>query len=258
MRRARVALGAAAVAAAALWAGCDFGAPVPAPPPAGTIAGEVSYSGSGSGALVVEAFDAMPPVGPPLAAATVASGAFPRAYVLEGLAAGEYFLTARLAGGGALGTFPTVLAVSPVVVEADRGLAGADFAILDEGSRPEGPVDVNGARTLSGTVSFPGTPGPGDALRGALYRTYPASGTPADLQILNVDAPAFPYAYEFTAVRDGTYYVVFYLDRGGDSPFGPGPEDPTAYALGAGAAPRAVTIALGAGQSGADVTLADE
>ncbi|HEV8323392.1 MAG TPA: hypothetical protein VG389_17380 [Myxococcota bacterium] len=247
---AAVATAAAAVAAGGA-AGCDIGTPVDAPP-RGVVEGAISYAGAETGALVVEAYDAMPPVGPPLARVEVAAPHFPQPYRLEGLE-GEAFLTARV--GAALGTYPTVLAVSPVVVDGAAGLRGADFAVLDEGTRPEGPVTINGARTLSGTVRYAGAVAPGDALRGALYRSYPASGTPADFQILNVGTPVFPYAFTFRDVRDGAYYVVFYLDRGGDSPFGPGTEDLVAWTLGPDAAPRALTIALGAGQSGADVTL---
>ena len=55
---------------------------------------------------------------------------------------------------------------------------------------------------------------------------------------------------------DGTYFTVFYLDRGGNSPFGPGPEDLVEYARDSSGAPRASVVSLGVGLSGVDVVIA--
>lgn len=248
----------AAVTIAAATSGCDLGRPVELPPP-GTISGAVTYVGASPGTLIVEAHVAMPADGPPLAAVTIDAPAFPQAYTLAGLAPGEIFLVGRLTGvdgaPGPLGSFPSILQVSPVVLEVNAGLVGADFEIYDEGSRPEGPVVENGTRTLSGTIDFAGQVRPGDVLRGALYRSYPASGAPADFQVVNVTNPVFPFAFSFTKVRDGSYYTVFYLDRSGDNPFGPGSQDTVAWALGPDGTPRTATVALGAGQSGVGVVL---
>ena len=238
--------------------GCDFGAPVEHAA-AGTISGRISYEGDAAGTLVVQAWETLPPSGEPLASESLARAAFPQPYRLQGLEAGEIFLTARLlseAGGpAALGAFPTVLELSPVVLEEGEGLVGADFDVVDEGSRPEGPVAQVGARSIEGSVEFVGPVPPGAVLRGALYRSYPPRGAPADLLILNAPDPSFPYPFRFADVRDGTYFTVFYLDGRGDSPFGPGADDFVAWALGPRGTPLATTIALGAGRGGVLVTL---
>src|SRR5262245_61642560 len=110
----------------ALAAGCDFGVPVTSAPP-GTIAGRLTYAGAAAAGatLVIEAFGTMPPVGEPLARATIDGAQFPQDYLLEGVRAGTVYLVARLvdASGAtpALGTYPSVLAVSPIVLEADAG-----------------------------------------------------------------------------------------------------------------------------------------
>lgn len=240
-------------------AGCiDLGAPV-APSPAGTIAGSIAYQATSDRALTVQAWASLPPIGAPLASVTVERPVFPQPYVLSGLEPGVLFLTARLAdadgAGEILGSYPSVAEVSAVVLDEGRGLRGADFEIVPEGSQPVGTVVRTDTRTLSGTVSFDGAVGPRDTLRGALYLSYPARGAPADLQIVNVHSPTFPYSFRFTSVRDGGYYTVFYLDRGGDSPFGPGAGDIVAWSLGPDARPARAAISLGASRDGVAVVI---
>lgn len=242
-------------------AGClDLGTPVP-DAPAGTISGTLSAA-AGAGAdraLVVQAWSSIPPRGPALATATIEHPVFPQAYVLTGLGPGAIFLTARLAdqdgAPAVVGSYPSVAEVSAVVLEASRGLRRADFELALEGSHPAGTVVHTETRVLAGAVSFPGTVRPGDMLRGALYASYPARGAPTDLQIVNVREPRFPFEYRFENVRDGAYYTVFYLDRGGDSPFGPGPEDVVAWSLGRDGRPASTPIVLGASRSGVTIEL---
>lgn len=240
-------------------AGCiDLGSPAP-PAPAGTIAGSIAYEGTTERSLVVSAWPSLPASGTPLASVTIERPVFPQPYELSGLAPGVMFLTARLADaegqGEILGSYPSVSEVSAVVLDEGRGLRGADFAIVPEGSQPAGAVVRTDTRVLSGTVDFAGTVGPRDTLRGALYLSYPARGAPADLQIVNVHAPTFPYDFRFTSVRDGAYYTVFYLDRGGDSPFGPGEGDVVAWSLGPDARPVRSAISLGASRAGVNVVI---
>lgn len=240
-------------------AGCvDLGAPVP-DAPAGTIGGSITSAASADRALVVQAWASMPPRGPALAATTIAHPVFPQAYTLAGLAPGAIFLTARLAdvdgAPAVLGSYPSVAEVSAVVLEPSRGLRRADFEIVQEGSRPAGAVVHAETRELAGTVRFGGTVRATDVLRGALYASYPPRGTPADLQILNVHAPSFPFAYRFANVRDGAYFTVFYLDRDGDSPFGPGPDDLVAWSLGPDGRPLDTPIVLGASRGGVTIDL---
>ncbi|MBI2892308.1 MAG: hypothetical protein HYY06_02060 [Deltaproteobacteria bacterium] len=240
-------------------AGCpDLGAPVVSADP-GTISGAISYTAVSSRPLVVEAWDSMPPVGAPLSTTTIASPTFPQPYVLSGVPAGAVFLTARLgdqAGQpGVLGSYPSIVEVSAVDLQDGGGLRGADFALADEGDRPGGPVVQAETRAISGRVGFAGVVRPGDALRGALYASYPPRGAPADFQILNALQPVFPHEYRFTGVRDGNYFTVFYLDRGGDSPFGPGYGDVIAWATDPRGSPVPTTIALGASRSGVDLQI---
>lgn len=239
--------------------GCtDLGAPV-VEAPVGTISGAITYEGSTDRALVVEAWDALPATGAPLAVVAIEHPQFPQAYTLGGLPAGATFLTARLADAegtkAVLGSYPTVTDVSAVLLEPDMGLRGATFALVDEGDRPRGTTVHGQTRTLSGTVRFDGPARPGDVLRGALYESYPPRGAPADFQILNVPAPTFPHAFRFDEVRDGRYFTVFYLDRRGDSPFGPGYEDVVAWAAGPDGRPVPATIALGAATTGVDIAI---
>jgi hypothetical protein len=190
---------------------------------------------------------------------TIAHPLFPQAYTLTGLPDGATFLTARLAdAAGAravLGSFPSVTEVSAVLLEHGAGLRGASFDLVDEAVRPSGPTIHGETRTMSGTVRFEGTVQPGDVLRGALYENYPPRSAPSDFQILNVPAPTFPFSFEFSDVRDGSYYTVFYLDRRGDSPFGPGYEDVVAWAQAPDGRPLPATIALGAARAGIEVTI---
>ena len=239
--------------------GCpDLGKPV-VEAPAGTISGTISYGRRTDRALVVEAWDALPAAGAPLSSVAIEGPQFPQAYTLTGVPSGATFLTARLADAegapAVLGSYPRVTEVSAVLLEPDVGLRDADFDLVDEGDRPLGAVVHGETRTMSGTVQFAGSVQPGDVLRGALYESYPPRGAPADFQILNVPAPAFPFAFRFSDVRDGGYYTVFYLDRRGDSPFGPGYEDIVAWAVGPDGRPVPATIALGAARSGVDVAI---
>lgn len=239
--------------------GCaDLGRPVDTAP-AGTIAGTITYAESTTRALVVEAWDALPATGAPLASATIEGPVFPQPYALQGVAPGAVFLTARLAeADGApvvLGSYRSVLEVTAVLLDEGVGLRGADFALTHEGSGPRATVVQGETRTLAGTVRFEGTVQPGDVLRGALYASYPARGAPADFQIVNINTPTFPWSFRFSDVRDGNYYTVFYLDRHGDSPFGPGYDDVVAWALGPDGRPLSTTIALGASRTDLDVVI---
>lgn len=239
--------------------GCpDLGAPL-SRAPAGTISGSISYASETDRTLVVAAWDSMPPAGAPLASVTIERPTFPQGYTLSGVPAGAAFLTARLgdaAGEPAvLGSYPSVAEVSAVDLADGEGLRGADFALANEGDHLADPTVQSETRTLAGTVSFAGQVLPGDALRGALYATYPPRGAPVDFLILNVANPTFPYDYGFTGLSDGNYYAVFYLDRGGDSSFGPGYGDVVAWALGPGGTPIPATIALGASRTGIDVSI---
>lgn len=239
--------------------GCpDLGAPV-SRAPAGTVSGSISYASETDRPLVVEAWDSMPPAGAPLASATIDRPAFPQSYTLSGVPAGAVFLTARLGDAtgqpAVLGSYPSVGEVSAVDLADGEGLRGADFALANEGDHRADPSVQSETRTLAGTVRFAGQPLPGDMLRGALYASYPPRGAPVDFLILNVTNPTFPYDYRFTSLSDGNYYAVFYLDRGGDSPFGPGYGDVVAWALGPGGTPIPATIALGASRTGVDVSI---
>jgi len=234
----------------------DLGSPAPNAP-AGTISGAIIYDGSTERALVVEAWDSMPPAGPPLATATVDAPVFPQDYTLTGLDPGAIFLTARLADADSapavLGSYPSLDEVSAVRLEETAGLSAADFEIVPDGAHADPTVVLGDTRMLAGAIHYEGTLGPADMLRGALYLRYPAHGAPADLQILNIRTPTFPFEYRFTHVRDGAYFTVFYIDRGGNSPFGPGREDTVAWALAPSGRPVATPIALGASRAGVDI-----
>ena len=83
----------------------------------------------------------------------------------------------------------------------------------------------NGA--FGGTVTYAGGVGAADVLHIGVFDTPtydPASGPP--VASLLEPTPTFPYAFDFTDIPPGTYWIGSYLDIGGDDATAAGPEDP--------------------------------
>ena len=99
------------------------------------------------------------------------------------------------------------------------GIGDVSGIVLDLGDVENG--------TFSGTVTFDGAVGAADELHIGVFDTPtydPSSGAPPASMV--DPNPVFPYAFDFTDIAPGTYWIGAYLDIGGDDPTAAGPEDP--------------------------------